>query len=67
MLNRRRQLVREPRDLTLMRGWTNYHGGSARNGLSVISGLGLQLSTRETRRSLNASRKALKGRTSYDD
>ena len=57
-LDRRARLAREPRDLSILRGWALHHAGRKAAAARVFARLDAQLSTRETRRALRASKGA---------
>jgi len=54
-LDQRRALTAEPRDLTMLRGWSLYHLGSRDKAQQVFATLDQQLSTPESRRGLSAA------------
>ncbi|MEO0496816.1 MAG: hypothetical protein AAF141_05520 [Pseudomonadota bacterium] len=51
-LNLRRQITQEPRDLSMLRGWSHYHLGRKAQARTIFASLNQHLSTRETRRAL---------------
>lgn len=56
-LNKRRKIVTESRDLTIMRGWAHHHVGQFKSSKQIFAMLDSQLSTRETRRGVNANKR----------
>jgi hypothetical protein len=62
ILNQRRLYVGEPRDLSVLRGWSLYHLGYREDAQKVFGTLDAQLSTKDTRTGLAVSsqRKALR-------
>lgn len=56
-LNKRRKIVAESRDLTIMRGWAHHHVGQFKSSKQIFAMLDSQLSTRETRRGVNANKR----------
>ena len=53
-LNKRAKLKPETRDLTFLRGWSHYHSGRTSSARTVFANLDQQLSTRDSKRGLNA-------------
>lgn len=51
-LNLRQQIEREPRDLSMLRGWAHYHLGRKQQARTIFASLDQHLSTRDTRRAL---------------
>ncbi|MEO0635274.1 MAG: hypothetical protein AAFY73_01360 [Pseudomonadota bacterium] len=56
-LNLRRQMVSEPRDLSMLRGWSHYHLGRKSQARTIFATLDQHLSTRDTRRALSQFRR----------
>ena len=56
-LNKRRKMTTESRDLTIMRAWAHHHVGQFKSSRQIFAMLDSQLSTRETRRGINANKR----------
>ncbi|MEN0087634.1 MAG: hypothetical protein AAF737_04270 [Pseudomonadota bacterium] len=55
-LNLRQRIAQEPRDLSMLRGWSHYHLGRKSAARSIFASLDQHLSTRDTRRALSQLR-----------
>jgi len=55
-LDKRGKITPESRDLTMMRAWAHYHGGRLSSARAIFASLDQQLSTRDTRKGLNATK-----------